>query len=715
MTDTSSNEAPSNDPLPEGAAALFNEAADDGRKTPPETSWTPPDPAHLSAQFPDYEIVELIGRGGMGAVYRGRQRSLDREIALKLLPRELATDPEFSERFKREARAMAELNHPHIVQVYDYGQTDDGNAYYSMERVDGVDLRKVIQSGHLAEKDALSVVSQICQALHYAHEKGYVHRDIKPANIFLAADGTVKIGDFGLAKMIARSNEEALGLTMTGRAMGTPEYAAPEQVTHPETIDHRADIYSLGVLFYEMLTGEIPRGVFPPPSKRSEVDDRLDPVVMKALHSEPDRRFQAASEVGDAVTRIQENPPPPVGSPAAPQSEPHPTRKKKRSPVAITLIVLACCLLLALPLLIFAAFAMFWLTKPRLEPSAPVIATTEPVPVDIRRWPFDAVVAEGQATHSRPAKPSPRIDLTLKSHRWWENARQRAEIRNATLSDQGNQPIQIHSGETLLQLAREARAGKSKAREELEEILLRDFGRPFIDFKSGRFDLTPLVAYFDRLDAAAPGQADPFYGVTFRGEGMNKTLLKLNDLQPRTSVERLNFKDLTIDCAGKPLIDLRGRDRRLTVHASRTRFIGFDHGGQGLFSAEALTLVTADDCEFLGDLVENPSPGTVTSGHLFSLANERRPDRNIPPFPTVGFFFNCTFTGLSEVELRLPGNRESHYEFLNCVMSARPHSQNAESIVFEGTEIREKEDPEAIDAVNRLRETLSQSDLPGIP
>ena len=214
------------------------------------TEYVPPAPAELARYFPELEILELIGRGGMGAVYKARQKNLDRLIALKILPFSVNRDPAFAERFAREARALAKLTHPNIVSVHDSGQTD-GLFYFIMEFVDGMNLRQLLNSGRIAPKEALAIVPQICDALQYAHDKGIVHRDIKPENILLDKTGMVKIADFGLAKLMGREAKD-LSITDTHDVMGTPHYMAPEQVEHPLDVDHRADIYSLGVVFYQI-------------------------------------------------------------------------------------------------------------------------------------------------------------------------------------------------------------------------------------------------------------------------------------------------------------------------------------------------------------------------------------------------------------------------------------------------------------------------------
>ncbi|HEY1377697.1 MAG TPA: serine/threonine-protein kinase [Gemmataceae bacterium] len=268
----------------------------------------PPTVAELAPLFPQLELIEVVGAGGMGAVYKARQPRLDRLVALKVLPPR--DDPAFAERFTREARALARLNHPGIVHVYDFGQAG-GHYYIVMEYVEGVNLRQAERSGKMTPAEALAVVPQICAALQFAHENGVVHRDVKPENVLLDAKGRVKIADFGLAKLLAA--DEPARLTGTHQAMGTPHYMAPEQWEKPAIVDHRADIYSLGVVFYELLTGELPLGRFAPPSEKVRIDVRLDRVVLRALEKEPERRYQHAGDVKTDVESITAKPPPTTG------------------------------------------------------------------------------------------------------------------------------------------------------------------------------------------------------------------------------------------------------------------------------------------------------------------------------------------------------------------------------------------------------------------
>ena len=276
----------------------------------------PPEPAELAPHFPHLEILEILGQGGMGVVYKARQKALDRLVALKILTVDPDADAAFAERFAREAKALASLSYPTLVTVFDFGQA--GTHYYLlMEYIEGANLRQMIRAGKIAPREALGIVSQICDALQFAHDEGIIHRDIKPENILVDKKGRVKIADFGLAKILGRLPEE-FRLTGTHQAMGTPYYMAPEQIERPLEVDHRADIYSLGVVFYELLTGELPLGRFVPPSRKVEVDVRVDEVVLKALEKEPRLRYQQASEVRTEVDNISSTaaaPGPPAASP----------------------------------------------------------------------------------------------------------------------------------------------------------------------------------------------------------------------------------------------------------------------------------------------------------------------------------------------------------------------------------------------------------------
>ena len=256
-------------------------------------------PEEMAAKFPQFEVAEFLGRGGMGVVYKARQKSLDRWVAIKILPPERVGEKAFADRFAREAAVLAKLGHPNIVTVHDFGEAD-GLFYIVMEYVDGVNLRDLLREGRLAPEQALAIVPPVCDALCYAHDHGIVHRDIKPENILLDREGRVKVADFGIAKILGANGDaasvgNASPANATQSVVGTPNYSAPEQKSDPQRVDSRADIYSLGVVFYEMLTGELPGKSLEPPSRKVQIDVRLDEIVLRALERKPELRFQQAS------------------------------------------------------------------------------------------------------------------------------------------------------------------------------------------------------------------------------------------------------------------------------------------------------------------------------------------------------------------------------------------------------------------------------------
>lgn len=269
----------------------------------------------LAADFPELEIIDLIGRGGMGAVFKARQQSLDRVVALKVLPSAWNASGSFRERFEREAKALASLNHPNIVTIYEFGERN-GRFFFTMEFVDGTDLARMLHGGELEPEMALKLIPPICDAIQCAHDRGLVHRDIKPGNILVDRAGRVKVADFGIAKLgnIEESAETAKAPTgapadLTGPhgILGTPRYMAPEQACASGEVDHRADLYALGVVFYEMLAGSPPAPgevTNPPSSIQGKVDRRWDEMVLRALEQDPDRRYQNATEIKTAVESI---------------------------------------------------------------------------------------------------------------------------------------------------------------------------------------------------------------------------------------------------------------------------------------------------------------------------------------------------------------------------------------------------------------------------
>ena len=261
----------------------------------------------MQALLPQYQFLALIGRGGMGAVYQVRHLSLNRTVAIKVLPTALVAEAEsdFATRFRLEAKMMAKLSHPGIVSVFDSGEAS-GLLYIVMEYVDGTDMARMIQSdGKLPPEQAVALLAEVCDALHYAHQNGIVHRDLKPANLLVTREGRVKIADFGLAK---HHDETLLGLTKTNVTIGTPDFLAPEAWTPGTVLDARADLYSLGVTLYQMLTGEVPRGLWKMPCVKVGVDARFDAIIDKAMQPERAARYQSSTELRGDLERIRTEP-----------------------------------------------------------------------------------------------------------------------------------------------------------------------------------------------------------------------------------------------------------------------------------------------------------------------------------------------------------------------------------------------------------------------
>ncbi len=349
---------PANDTHLSGLGRALLESKEGGKATGP---WVPPTAEELGKLLPEYDIVKMLGRGGMGAVYQGTQKSLDRSVAIKILSATLdESDQGFADRFKNEARALGKLKHPGIVGVYDFGTAADGLLYIAMEFIDGTDVARMIsKQGRLHTEHAMAVIAHVCDALTYAHERGIIHRDIKPANIMVDYDGNVKVADFGLAKM---TQSEDSGLTQSGMAMGTLHYMAPEALMLGSAVDHRADIYAMGVMLYQMLTGKLPQGMFRLPSLQiAGLDPRYDGIISKALMEEREARYQTIGEMRVDLDAILTQPvvkvdagtgktPPALNTQARPQrpGASHETKqeKKRASPllwaVLIAILVLAC-------------------------------------------------------------------------------------------------------------------------------------------------------------------------------------------------------------------------------------------------------------------------------------------------------------------------------------------------------------------------------------
>jgi serine/threonine protein kinase len=252
-----------------------------------------------------FEPIELIGRGGMGAVFKGRQCSLNRIVALKVMQPRAADRGSIIhgfQRFKREAQSLARLSHRNVVGVYDFELAGDF-LYFTMDFVDGQTLRQRLKSGPLLPSQAFELFLQLCDGLQHAHERGVIHRDIKPENLLVDKEGRLKIADFGLAKLNGWGASKEWQ-TRDRRRMGTMGYMAPEQFEKTQPVDHQADIFSAGVVLYEMLTGELPLGRFSAPSQIAKVDSSLDEVVLTALEKDVALRYQDISEFKQAVEAV---------------------------------------------------------------------------------------------------------------------------------------------------------------------------------------------------------------------------------------------------------------------------------------------------------------------------------------------------------------------------------------------------------------------------
>jgi serine/threonine protein kinase len=382
----------------------------------------------LARLLPQYEFHEIIGIGGMGAVYKALQIALDRWVAVKVLPASLAQNAEDIQRFIKEARAMARLVHPHIVAVFDFGQTHEQHLFLVMEYVEGCDLHRRTRQGEITVERTRQIIAQLCDALQFAHDRGVAHRDIKPANILITNDWKVKVADFGLARdLSAQPNPDEV-------EYGTPDYTAPERLIIGATVDHRADIYSLGVVIHEMLTGKTPTAL------DAKVGDGLPSgfgeVVAKCLVNEPDARFQNATEVKLALlTATSEgklNSPaskrPPKEKPSAARETPEmhqpttyrvPLLTKMRNNLSQRGWTAAC-------LLLMTAFALLILRKDPPTEESPVVKTTppnhseEPTPVpestpQTASPPPPKKPAKASTAASTPPPPQPNAQAAAKA------------------------------------------------------------------------------------------------------------------------------------------------------------------------------------------------------------------------------------------------------------------------------------------------------------
>ncbi len=317
-----------------------------------------PEPAALAPLFPGYEIESLIATGGMGAVYCAVQKSLDRTVALKILPVEFSQDASFCAGFEAEAKAMARLNHPNLIGVYDFGEAG-GMLYIIMEYVPGKSVYDSAYGIAIDPAEVVRLVTGICNGLEHAHQHGIIHRDIKPANVLLDLSAEPKIGDFGLARPVERKFEEGEGI------FGTPHYTAPEVINDPHGVDYRADIFSVGVLLHELLTSKLPADDPRPASTIVHCDPRFDTIIRRATQPDPLARYLSAKDLARDLQVIGESlarknlPPGAAHIPSPhPASRAYGSRKSKRS---VATSFLGSSFVLAL----FAVGAYFFFSKPQ--------------------------------------------------------------------------------------------------------------------------------------------------------------------------------------------------------------------------------------------------------------------------------------------------------------------------------------------------------------
>ncbi len=371
-----------------------------------------------------YQVLGVLGRGGMGTVYLCEHVQLKKRMALKVLAEELRRQPTLVARFLKEARAAAQIGHPNIVDVYDLGELKEGGAYIAMARLEGEDLQSELQrTGTIAFPRARAIVGKICRALAAAHGKGIVHRDLKPANVFLARDEDggeqVKVLDFGIAQVNELSGDDAARLTQTGSIVGTPAFMSPEQ-GRGQRADHRTDIYSVGCILYTLLTGQAPfdaetlMGVIskhlfdpaPAPSvlaPAGSVTPEIDALVQRAMAKDPADRFQTMKELWNALEACGDDPA------AWPDASSGRFERLGRTPAPGAVRPIGAgrpAALVAGMLLLAGGGAVFALwpraSAPRSAPAPAVVAAAAPVPVpvevtiEVRSTPPGAAVLEGE-------------------------------------------------------------------------------------------------------------------------------------------------------------------------------------------------------------------------------------------------------------------------------------------------------------------------------
>jgi serine/threonine protein kinase len=390
----------------------------DTQPTSSTRQWQPPTVAQLQQALPQYEITALIARGGMGAVYKGMQKALKRAVAIKVLPPEMEDeDMQFAARFQHEAQAMAQLSHPNIVAVFDAGEVVTGRGgdgetlrpgvaeprseqepgsgetkilYFVMEFIEGTDVAQLIASeGRVEPPRAIQITTAVCEALAFAHEEGIIHRDIKPSNIMIDRKGRVKVADFGLAKTL---NIESALMTRSEVAMGTPDFIAPEAMMPGMKVDGRADLYAVGVMLYQMLTGKIPRGRFELPSRVIPLMDKgFDAIVDKAMQTDRENRYSTATEMRTDVERVFQLVP-------APDEATGRTSWKTRSTSRNPLLIITGAIILAVGTL---------LALKETQDSGPSETATAASPKSSAASPRPAEFRPAPITHSPKKVPAP--------------------------------------------------------------------------------------------------------------------------------------------------------------------------------------------------------------------------------------------------------------------------------------------------------------------
>jgi eukaryotic-like serine/threonine-protein kinase len=382
------------------------------------------EPNLVGTMLGSYRITGELSRGGMGAVYRAEHSVLERTVAVKLLRPDLTTNAELVSRFINEAKAASAIHHPGIIEVLDFGHAQDGRAYFVMEMLQGESLGRRIESrGKLPPREAATIAGGIASALTAAHGKGIVHRDLKPDNVFLIPDPYLgerpKVLDFGIAKL-GEVSPNHTKYTQTGALMGTPMYMAPEQARTASAIDHRADLYSVGCILYEMLVGEPPFvavgageiialqmfGKATPPSERvAGIPPALDQIVMRLLEKEPEDRYQSAGELGTALEAAFVDPRAgdslAGGQPVILPTQ-HDLPAARRSRVIVALLA-ASVVAAIVAVVVIRRGADHSAAAPAQDPA--IVEVPPPAPVPVEATP--PVPVEIEAKPAQPAQPAP--------------------------------------------------------------------------------------------------------------------------------------------------------------------------------------------------------------------------------------------------------------------------------------------------------------------